>query len=183
MMIPLAWLGLAGMSDAIVTWQAWFEQGVMQHWRSLKEWVIAILLWWVPFQVPRWLLDYFLIGAIVMRTSNAPRWNENWLFGPKQAQEEYGYIPFTWKLEWTMSHTFTLMRLPAIVLNFFIWPLTILGLSVEAIRGEAFSPAIVKVPPSERRLGMIAWLFRIAWCFISFIPFLFLCSTVLYQHG
>lgn len=180
--IPLAWLGLAGMSDAIVDWQTWFEHGVMQHWRSVKEWVIAILLWWVPFRVPSWLIDYFVIGAIVVRTSNAPRWNENWLFGPEQALQTYGYIPFTCKLEWIMSHTLTPTRLPAIVFSFTIWPITIIWLSIEAMRGEALSPAI-KVPTSVRRREMIAWLFRISWCFVSFIPFLFLCSTVLYQHG
>ncbi|MCL1629763.1 hypothetical protein M3N55_13580 [Roseibaca sp. V10] len=181
-MIPLAWLGLAGMSDAIVTWQAWFDQGVMQHWRSVKEWLIAILLWWVPFQIPSWILDYFVIGAIVLRTSNAPRWNENWRVGPEQVQKMYGYIPLTWKLEWIMSHTVTLHRLPAIVLNFIFWPITILGLSIEAIRGEAFAQEI-KVPASVRRREMIAWQSRIAWCFLSFIPFLFLFSTVLYEHG
>ena len=180
--ILLAWLGLAGLSDAVVDWQTWFEQGLMQHWRSVKEWVIAIFLWWVPFRVPSWWIDYFVIGTICIRTSNAPKWNENWLYGPKQAQEEYGYIPLTWKLEWTMSHTFTLSRLPAIVSIFMIWPIAILMLSVEAIRGRAFS-SVDKMPTNVRRREMIAWLLRITWCFVCFIPFLFVCSTVLYQHG
>jgi len=178
----LAWLGLAGLSDAIVDWQTWFEQGVMQHWRSLKEWITAILLWWVPFRIPSWLIDYLVIGTIILRTSGAPKWNENWRFGPEQALAKYGYIPLDWKLEWVMGHTFTLLRLPAIVVNWVIWPLVIIGLSIEAIRGKAFSDEI-KTTASEKRRFMVVWLTRIIWQFVSFIPVIFVCSTVLYQHG
>ena len=64
----LAWLGLAGLADEFIEWQAWFEHGLMQHWRSVKEWSIAVLLDWVPFRVPGWFLDYALLGFIVMKS-------------------------------------------------------------------------------------------------------------------
>ena len=178
----LAWLGLAGLSDAIVEWQTWFEQGLMQHWRSVKEWVIAILLWWVPFRVPSWLIDYFVVATIVVRTSESPKWNERWRFGPEDALEVYGYIPLTLKLEWLMSHTFTPHRLPAIAVFFIFWPFLLLLAMVEAIRGKAFAPE-VKISASEKRRKTVAWFSRMAWCFVGFLPILFVCSTVLYQHG
>lgn len=178
----LTWLGLAGLSDEIVEWQAWFEQGVMQHWRSIKEWVIAILFWWVPFRVPSWLIDYFVVGAIVFRAGGAVKWNENWRYGPERALAEYGYIPLHWRIEWLMSHTLTLSRFPAHVIFVFIWPLAFLMMIAEAIRGRAFSPKIT-ASANEKRRHMIVWLTRIIWQFVGFIPVLFACSTVLYKLG
>ncbi|WP_171633190.1 hypothetical protein [Ruegeria sp. HKCCD6119] len=179
-MTALAWLGLAGLSDGVVEWKSWFEQGVMQHWRSVKEWITAVLLWWVPFRVPSWLIDYLVIAMIVVRTSPVPRWKENWRFGPEDAQEKYGYIPFTWKLEWAMSQVF--IRWPRLALLFFSWPILFPLMTVEAIRGRAFAPE-VNVDPKERRSKVIGWYRRISWSFISFIPVLFVCSTMLYEHG
>jgi hypothetical protein len=176
----LAWLGLAGLSDNIVEWQDWFEQGVMDHWRSVKEWTIAVLLWWLPFRVPSWAIDYFVISVIVLRASPMPRWNEGWVFGPPQAREHYGRIPFAWKLEWAMSHI--IQRWPPRVLMFFTWPIALPLLSIEAILGRAFSKE-VKIDAGQKRRAMARWLTRIAWCGISFIPVLFVCSTVLYEHG
>jgi hypothetical protein len=72
--IILAWLGLAGVSDAIVDWQLWFEHGIMSHWRSTKEWITAVLLWWLPFSLPSWTLDYFLLGGIVARAKPPRKW-------------------------------------------------------------------------------------------------------------
>lgn len=63
----LAWLGLAGLVDAWLEWQQWFEQGVMQHWRSVKVWIVAVLLDWVPFNIPLWIIDYSVVGMIVVR--------------------------------------------------------------------------------------------------------------------
>lgn len=180
MVTMLAWLGLAGLSDAIVEWQRWFEQGIMQHWRSVKEWAIAVLLWWVPFRVPSWVLDYSIISVIVTRASPVPRWNEHWNFGPADARAEYGYIPFRWKLEWAMSQVF--IRWPRIILVFLTWPLALPLLTVEAIRGRAFAPE-VPFDRNDKRQAIVNWYKRIAWCFVSFIPILFACSTVLYTHG
>jgi hypothetical protein len=179
-MTIIAWLSLAGLSDGIVDWRIWFEQGVMQHWRSVKEWVIAVLLWWVPFRVPSWLIDYFVLASLVIRTSPMPKWNENWRVGPAEIVEEFGYIPFIWKMEWAISHLF--QRWPGVILVFIIWPVCLLFLLIEAIRGKAFAPE-VETPPNQMRGRMFGWLSRILWCFISFVPVLFVVSTVLYEHG
>ena len=179
-MTLLAWLGLAGLSDNIVEWLDWFEQGVMEHWRSVKEWTIAVLLWWLPFRVPSWAIDYLVISAIVLRASPTPRWNEGWDFGPSQAREYYGRIPFAWKLEWAMSHV--IQRWPRAVLLFFSWPLFLPFGFIEAIRGRAFANEI-EYDASQVRSAMVGWLTKIAWVGMSFVPVLFVCSTVLYKHG
>lgn len=62
--ILLSWLGLAGLSDAIVEWKNWFEIGVMTHWRDVKNW----LLQWVPFDIPSWVIDYTLLGLVYLRS-------------------------------------------------------------------------------------------------------------------
>jgi hypothetical protein len=173
-------LGLAGLSDNIVEWQDWFEQGVMEHWRSVKEWTIAVLLWWLPFRVSSWCIDYFVISAIVLRASPMPRWNEGWTFGPSQAREHCGRVPFSWKLEWAMSHI--IQRVPYRVLIFFIWPIALPVLSIEALRGRAFA-AEVEIDADRRKRDIANWLTKIAWGGISFIPILFVCSNLLYEHG
>lgn len=177
-MTLLAWLGLAGLSDAIVEWQDWFEQDVMEHWRFVKGWVITRLLWWMPFIVPSWFIDYLVISMIVVRTSPIPRWNEHWRFGPEEAMETYGYIPFTWKMEWVMSHVF--MRFPRLVLLFLMWPIALPWLLIEVITGKMLA---TDIDLRKRRSAMVIWLIGIAWCFVSFIPVLFALSTVLYKHG
>lgn len=179
-MTLLAWLGLAGLSDAIVEWQDWFEQDVMEHWRFVKGWVITRLLWWVPFIVPSWFIDYLVISMIVVRTSPIPRWNEHWRFGPAEAMETYGYIPFTWKMEWVMSHVF--MRFPRLVLLFLMWPIALSLLLIEVITGKTLATDL-DLDLRKRRSAMVSWLIGIVWCFVSFIPVLFALSTVLYKHG
>ena len=173
-------LGLAGLSDSIIDWQVWFEQGVMNHWRSLKAWIIAVILWWVPFHVPSWFLDYSIISAVVTRSSPIPKWNEHWRYGPDEALRDYGRIPLHWKLEWLMSHF--LLRSYKVVLLFLAWPIALPVLCIEAIRGSAFAKDIV-MEKRERRVETSRWLTRILGYAAGFIPVLFVCSTILYEHG
>jgi hypothetical protein len=80
--------GVAGFSDAIIEWQPWIEQGVMPHWRSVKEWRVAVLFWWVPVRIPTRLIDDFVLSTIVIRSAPQPRWKESWHFGPEDALKE-----------------------------------------------------------------------------------------------
>jgi len=63
----LSWLGLAGLADNLVEWREWFDVGIMEHWRTVKLWLTETVLFWIPFSVPSWAVDYFVLGCIFMR--------------------------------------------------------------------------------------------------------------------
>lgn len=63
----LAWLGLAGFADNLLEWREWFEVGIMEHWRAVKFWMTETLLFWIPFDVPSWVVDYLLLGGVFVR--------------------------------------------------------------------------------------------------------------------
>ncbi len=63
----LAWLGLAGLTDNMIEWQSWFEQGIMVHWRSIKAWFSAVVFGWFPWEIPDWFYDYVIIGGLYTR--------------------------------------------------------------------------------------------------------------------
>ncbi|MFG6524513.1 hypothetical protein [Sulfitobacter sp. M23508] len=65
--IFLSWLGLAGFSDNLVEWRDWFDVGVMEHWRAVKFWLTETFLFWIPFNVPSWVIDYCVLGCVFMR--------------------------------------------------------------------------------------------------------------------
>lgn len=48
----------------------------MQHWRSFKEFTYEQLLFWVPFELPDWSIEYLLLGAIFARASWSAQSNE-----------------------------------------------------------------------------------------------------------
>lgn len=72
----LSCLGLSGISDNAVEWKTWYEFGIMQHWRSFKEFTYEALLFWVPFELPNWSIDYLLLGAIFARAYWSAQPNE-----------------------------------------------------------------------------------------------------------
>jgi hypothetical protein len=63
----LSWLGLAGLADNIVEWREWFDIGIMEHWRIVKLWLTETLLFWFPYSVPSWVVDYLLLGCVFIR--------------------------------------------------------------------------------------------------------------------
>jgi hypothetical protein len=65
--IFLSWLGFAGFADNMFEWREWFEIGVMEHWRAVKMWITKTVLFWVPFSVPSWVVDYLLLGGVFLR--------------------------------------------------------------------------------------------------------------------
>ncbi len=39
----------------------------MEHWRVVKLWITGTFLFWVPYSVPSWVVDYFLLGGVFIR--------------------------------------------------------------------------------------------------------------------
>lgn len=163
----LAWLGLAGLSDAIIEWQHWFEQGVFQHWRSVKEWTIAVLLWWVPFKIPSVAIDYLVVGAIVVRAI-PPR---NWAIPDDTHPVSRWFDVF-------LSNLF--LDLPQRIFLVLIWPVVIINSLAMIILDFPHDPDEKK--PRVRRHYMI-WVRKMGVYFLGFIPFLFAVSTLLYDFG
>ena len=170
----LAWLGLAGLSDNIVEWQWWFEVGIMQHWRSVKEWVIAVLLDWVPFRVNPWMIDYVSIGSLTvggMMRSLLPSLDK-----------------FDKGKEFTKRQKATSM--PFVIAFFFIvWPINLVRALVgddnptnkdRAAAERGVEQACRKMLRFETTLSLRRSLFR---GFVLFIPILFVCSNLLYEFG
>jgi hypothetical protein len=63
----LSWLGLAGLADNLVEWRDWFDVGIMEHWRTVKLWLTETVLFWFPYSVPSWVVDYLLLGCVFIR--------------------------------------------------------------------------------------------------------------------
>ncbi|MEP1535136.1 MAG: hypothetical protein ABJX35_01605 [Hyphomicrobiales bacterium] len=67
--VLLSWIGLAGLTDGVVQWKEWFELGWMVHWRAIKAVLIEYAFFWLPFEVPTYLIDYLTIGAVTARAT------------------------------------------------------------------------------------------------------------------
>jgi hypothetical protein len=183
----LAWLGLAGLTDNIVEWQNWFEVGIMQHWRSVKTWIIAVLLDWVPFRVPSWGIDWLVVGSIHMRAAMLER-------------IKILELKFVRPYETTRSKV--AFRVLAAALNtlwlLLFWPLP-LGLNVydflnEYSREDQKMFSIIRRAKGWERspywredlanaVANDSTRRQIVSSIVLFIPILFVCSTVLYEFG
>jgi hypothetical protein len=172
----LAWLGLAGLTDNILEWQSWFEQGVMEHWRSIKEWVIAVLLDWVPFRVQSWMIDYLAISGVVARSH---------LRTDMEAWREKG-----------MSRKRLLFLTPIATAGYlFLWPFSVLSAvlntphdlgwirrdSQDLDPGESLTPMQEQLRSSRPLLKRSRGELRLA--VLGFIPVVFVSSTLLYRFG
>ncbi|MDA5094225.1 hypothetical protein O2N63_09000 [Aliiroseovarius sp. KMU-50] len=184
----LAWLGLAGFIDAIIEWQNWFEQGVMEHWRSTKVWIATVLFWWFPIPIPSWAIDYCVIGGIVIRAKPPMKW-----------AVPDGFNMSELKLS-ERVHVFAsrcLNNFPKDFAIFLLWPLYLLFVFVLLIAPKPNGLAVkadFKLPNgdqppdvwiSQNEIIMVTRQvhFRLLWYFASFIPFLFVVSKLLYEFG
>ena len=187
----LAWLGLAGFADSVVTWQNWFEIGIMQHWRSVKEWVVAILLWWMPFQVPTWIIDYLFIGTIFTRGYSFDLFPVE--FSPSPTILEYILTFLAWPVVFLYRIFYDTRRL--IREHNELKRATSLGYSEKWRRFLRRHNALDALPDffddlkkDEERLERerrqyFSNLSNLVISFIGFIPFLFVTSTLLYEFG
>ena len=76
--IAVSVVTLPGVVDDLVSWKEWFEAGWMQHWRFLKSWLLENGFWWAPFHAPRGLVEYLVLGAVVMRSFATANKNVSW---------------------------------------------------------------------------------------------------------
>lgn len=169
-MTALAWLGLAGLSDAIVEWQAWFEQGVMQHWRSIKQWMIAVIFFWVPISIPSWLIDYFVVGIMIRRSLPKIRW-----VGPVPSGGSCEDIVVRNDIRLTLllAHAgrFTCLM---------IWPLVIIHSIIMMVTDFPWEKEEDRIIYRNNSWNVLT---KLIWYLISFIPFLFVVSNLLYDFG
>ncbi|MAE90026.1 MAG: hypothetical protein CMI67_10620 [Pelagibaca sp.] len=170
-MTGLAWLGLAGFSDAVIEWQTWFDQGVMQHWISVKEWIVAVFLDWVPFEVPSWSIDYIVLGGIVMRSLPKTTWNRPIELDERQPK-------WMKKADFILSDIF--IAWPKNILLSVVWPIIIPH--TIAMYMLDFPHDSAERKPSAQAAYRATFL-RLLWYTVSFIPFLFVTSNLLYSYG
>jgi len=167
----LAWLGLAGLTDAVIEWQSWFEQGVLQHWSSVKEWIVAIPLGWLPFMVPTWFIDYLAVGGVFMRSLPQTRWER-----PPELDE----LQPKWMKRADILISEIFIGVPRRLIALIIWPVII---------PNAVAMHLLNFPHNSEeekplvRANYIGFYRRLIWCFVSFVPFLFVASTFLYKFG
>jgi hypothetical protein len=94
-----------------VEWVTWFEVGIMNHWRDVKDW----LLGWLPFFTPWWFIEYFILGSAYARAVSVSLLD--------QVRENLGEE--SWKREWT--EVTILQRTAWTMLSWFIsvltWPI------------------------------------------------------------
>lgn len=61
--LPLAILGLSGLSDSLVTWHG-FLNTIIDNWHSIVLPIWTFLLSWIPIQIPTMIYDYLTFGII-----------------------------------------------------------------------------------------------------------------------
>ncbi|WP_162652128.1 hypothetical protein [Lentilitoribacter sp. Alg239-R112] len=157
--LPLSWLGLAGLSDSIVTWQVWFEHGIMQHWRELKQMFIDHLLFWTPWQIPTEILDYLVIGAVFARAFFTVIWRFE--------------APDTGNFKTDVREWLNIALLCIGVT--FVWPIfpVVLAAALTGFMGVGIG--------DKSKIALAVKL--IGGTFLTFIPVLFVVSTLLSDFG
>lgn len=191
----LSCLGLSGISDNFVEWKTWYEFGIMQHWRSFKDFTYETFLFWVPFEIPDWSIDYLLLGAIFARaywSAQSSEFREILTFGTTKDYEIYQKLErgeserwahFQIKLSLILAFVIVLLLLVP------LWPLILLLTVHAAFAGRDLNP---KLPLEDgeveeymlkmRRLGApsdYATLKRFMVIIALFFPFLFLVTNEL----
>lgn len=193
LVLPIAWLGLSGFADNIIEWKAWYEVGVMTHWRSFKDLVSETFLFWVPFSLPSWTIDYLILGIIFARSYWAAQSVSFREVASLGTTRDY-YIPsrltkgqskFRIYSQIKIHYYFTFILFFILIVP--IWPLVLIFVSKSALEGEPSSPPIPtkddivkdyieKMQEAGKPNNYSTlWLFLIA-C-LSFIPLLFLLTN------
>ena len=164
----LSWLGLAGLFDAIVEWRDWFEFGIMEHWRSVKQWLIAVAFDWLPFRVRPWQIDYLVIGALMLRSIPKFIWTQ---------PAEFRAIQPDRLLKTDLALSELLIAHPRKLVAAMFWPLVLLN---------TFATYLLDYGPDVPKEHVEIWkarnrvlLLRMAWFGLSFIPILFVASNLL----
>jgi len=75
--IVFTWLSVAGIADNIIEWKQWFEVGVMEHWRAVRQYIMS----WLPFEISKFWVDYLLIGLMFATVQHKDMYdNKYWIF-------------------------------------------------------------------------------------------------------
>ncbi|WP_162652127.1 hypothetical protein [Lentilitoribacter sp. Alg239-R112] len=155
---------LAGLADLFIEWHAWFEVGVMVHWRDLKIWIIENLLGWWPWTFPWWGFEYFVIGIAFARATVLNLFHQ-W------REETEVFRVFNTQGEFIKG------SLLLVVANLFFWPIYAVF--------SLFKPEYFEDDETLRELvthlGQVRTILIIS--LIYFLPILFFCSKLLEKFG
>lgn len=156
-----ACLGLAGLSENIVEWQAWFQTGILAHWTAFKAAITGLL----PFPIPGFLLDYLAIGALHVQSTfmQVKDWSGAFDDDERVLSRHWAYRLF--------GRIIGLLIFAFIILaQMLLWPWRMFLLLI-----YAFDPKASVFIRSESRqiLGNFGYLL------LAFVPFLFVCSNLL----
>lgn len=185
--IVLSWIGLSGVADGLVEWKDWFEIGWMEHWRALKNYIILIVFSWLPFRVPSWTIDYFTLGLLTLRGVYSGIIE---LKRQKNMQSRYILNPIIlavlfWPVFWAYcllsyigiikrnlrGHLYRLYRAQNYKIYIFLLFPVILVLQI-------FGKSMVAIYPARKQVSLF-----IIYSVLSFIPFLFVVSDIMYTFG
>ncbi|WP_306113279.1 MULTISPECIES: hypothetical protein [unclassified Roseovarius] len=182
----LAWIGLSGLADGIVEWREWYEFGVMEHWRIVKAWITDTLLFWVPFNIPDWLVDSTLVGTVLLRsivstiTSYADirkSISSSKISESEPQKQRVGNL-----LENISILLLTIIMIPICILSWgLFWPfmltLLIINVALEALNVEP--PLLLRkdvlLGAGDPKAALLAFFTTVA----LFIPFLFIVTNEL----
>lgn len=185
--VVLSWIGLSGVADGLVEWQNWFNTGWMEHWRALKSYIALNVLYWLPFRVPLWTIDYLTLGLLTLRAVYS---------GAMELARQ--------------TNLQTRFLLSPLLLSILFWPvfwgyclLSYLGVVKRNLRGSllekysqcegvvcrfvlfpimmvlcVFAKSMVAIYPARKQVSLF-----IIYSLLSFIPFLFVVSDVMYTFG
>ncbi len=65
--IAMGWIALAGLADNLVTWKTWFEVGVMEHWRAIKEIAGFAIFDLIDRKTPDLFFEKTVAGLTILR--------------------------------------------------------------------------------------------------------------------
>ncbi len=156
----------------------------MEHWRSIKLWITDHLLFWFPFGIPSWLVDYYVIGLVFIRSMFSVAYSGAMQMRmlemerqPKSLLSNYAFYLFMFFNVLIGIPLFILL-----LLSMWPWLLLVMIFSLflddDAPVPHPYNVIVVSAPKKKDQAnGLKMFLFSL----LSFIPFLFVVTNELPQ--
>lgn len=149
----------------------------MIHWRDVKIWIIDNPLFWWPWVLPFWSVDYLVLGLVYTRSQTTA------IF--VLAREEAGSLNFSALRDLPYSSYLHVLRrliimfIPlfvGILIMVLIWPAILLAYAIEFYRGKGVL--------SEKKAALFyETVWQLCLSALWFLPILFFCSKLLEKLG
>lgn len=153
----VGWLGAAGLADNVIEWKAWFEFGVMNHWREVRGFFIETLYEYFFIYIYEWLVDYIVLSVAFFRITGT-----------------FSLLNFYWfkDIHWIWALLLFPLQLFITSLIVIGWPVFFILLLIRAM-----SHALIQRGEEVSKFSRII-VSRTIWFCISFLLFLFICSDI-----